>query len=50
MLIFLDEYEDKSFRDIILIERNAVDNKPRFFRISYTYAAYFSLYYVLLFP
>ena len=49
-IIILDEYGDASFRDIVLAERCAPNEQPRYCRINQTHAAYMPLYYILLFP
>ena len=45
-----DEYEDRSFRDIVIAERCEDGEEPCFYTINHSNAAYFPLYYVLLFP
>jgi hypothetical protein len=45
-----DEYEDRSFRDIVIAERREDGAEPCFHTINYNNAAYFPLHYVLLFP
>ena len=49
-VIIPDEYGDASFRDIVLAERYAPNEQPRYCRINPTHAAYMPLHYVLLFP
>ena len=45
-----DEYEGRSFRDIVIAERREDGEEPRFHTINHNNAAYFPLHYVLLFP
>ena len=49
-VIIPDEYGDASFRDIVLADRCAPNEQPRYSRINSTHAAYMPLHYVLLFP
>ena len=49
-VIIPDEYGDASFRDIVLAERRAPTDQPRYSRINPTHAAYMPLHYMLLFP
>ena len=48
-LFISNEYENRSFRDIVIAEREINDEERRFHRINHTNVAYFSLYYVLFF-
>jgi len=49
-VIIPDKYSNASFRDIVLTERCAPNERPRYCRINPTHAAYMPLHYVLLFP
>ena len=49
-LFIPDEYSDSGHRDIVIAERTATGEEPRFHRISHNNAAYFPLHYVLFFP
>ena len=49
-IIILDEYNNTSFCDIMLIEHYTPNKQPRYYYINLTHAVYMPLYYILLFP